>query len=64
MYRSFSKACDGDEAVFAVMDGTLEMHYREDGMERIVTQHADDSFYRRNPVSIVKKVGFRGASGF
>lgn len=35
---------DGDE-VFAVMDGVVDMHYRQDGEERIVTLEAGDLFF-------------------
>ena len=35
---------DGQE-VFAVLDGTVDMHYRESGIERIVTLNAGDIFY-------------------
>ena len=35
---------DGDE-VFAVLDGRVDMHYREDGIERIATLEAGDIFY-------------------
>ena len=35
---------DGQE-VFAVLDGTVDMHYRESGTERIVTLNAGDVFY-------------------
>ena len=35
---------DGDE-VFAVMDGTVEMRYRESGEERSVMLNAGDIFY-------------------
>ena len=32
------------EEVFAVLDGTVDMHYRENGEERIVTLNAGDAF--------------------
>ncbi len=35
---------DGEE-VFAVMDGTVVMHYRENGTEQQVTLQAGDIFY-------------------
>ena len=35
---------DGEE-VFAVLDGTVDMHYREDGVEKMVTLHSGDVFY-------------------
>lgn len=35
---------DGDE-VFAVLDGRVEMHYREDGVERTAMLEAGDVFY-------------------
>lgn len=35
---------DGEE-VFAVMDGEVDMHYRQDGEERVVTLHAGDIFF-------------------
>ena len=35
---------DGEE-VFAVMDGTVEMHYKEEGLEKAVLLHAGDIFY-------------------
>ena len=35
---------DGKE-VFAVMDGKVDMHYREEGMEKIVTLGPGDIFY-------------------
>jgi len=35
---------DGEE-VFAVMDGVVDMHYREDGAERVVTLQAGDIFF-------------------
>ncbi|MBA9948194.1 cupin [Burkholderia cepacia] len=35
---------DGEE-VFAVLDGTVDMHYREAGEERVVTLAAGDVFY-------------------
>ena len=31
--------------VFAVLDGTVDMHYREGGAERVVTLNAGDVFY-------------------
>lgn len=37
-------ANDGEE-VFAVMDGTVDMHYREGGAEHVVTLHAGDIFF-------------------
>ena len=35
---------DGDE-VFAVMDGVVDMHYRQDGEERVVTLQGGDLFF-------------------
>ncbi|BEV72911.1 MULTISPECIES: cupin [unclassified Paludibacterium] len=35
---------DGEE-VFAVLDGIVDMHYREEGEERVVTLLAGDVFY-------------------
>ena len=35
---------DGEE-VFAVMDGTVDMHYREGGVEKVTTLHAGDVFF-------------------
>ena len=35
---------DGQE-VFAVMDGVVDMHYRIDGVEMVVTLEAGDLFY-------------------
>ena len=35
---------DGQE-VFAVMDGVVDMHYRLDGIENVVTLEAGDVFY-------------------
>lgn len=35
---------DGEE-VFAVMDGEVDMHYRQDGQEHVVTLHAGDLFF-------------------
>ena len=35
---------DGEE-VFAVLDGTVDMHYREGEVESIVTLHAGDIFF-------------------
>jgi mannose-6-phosphate isomerase-like protein (cupin superfamily) len=35
---------DGEE-VFAVLDGTVDMHYRENAEERVVTLHAGDVFF-------------------
>jgi len=35
---------DGQE-VFAVLDGTVDMHYREDGAERTITLYAGDVFF-------------------
>ncbi|OOF64243.1 cupin [Rodentibacter sp. Ppn85] len=35
---------DGEE-VFAVMDGTVEMHYKEQGEEKIVLLNTGDIFY-------------------
>src|ERR1700675_579224 len=35
---------DGEE-VFAVLDGTVDMHYRENGLENIVTLQAGDVFF-------------------
>lgn len=35
---------DGQE-VFAVMDGVVDMHYRIDGIENVVTLEAGDVFY-------------------
>lgn len=35
---------DGEE-VFAVMDGTVDMHYRENGLEKILALHAGDVFF-------------------
>ena len=33
------------EEVFAVMDGTVEMRYKEDGQEKTVLLHTGDIFY-------------------
>jgi len=33
------------EEVFAVLDGTVDMHFREDGEEKIATLHAGDVFF-------------------
>lgn len=35
---------DGEE-VFTVLDGTVDMHYRESGAEHITTLQAGDVFY-------------------
>tara|TARA_R110000787_G_scaffold262425_1_gene368044 strand:+ start:318 stop:629 length:312 start_codon:yes stop_codon:yes gene_type:complete len=35
---------DGEE-VFAVLDGQVDMHYREDGDEKVVTLEAGDVFF-------------------
>ena len=35
---------DGEE-VFAVMDGTVEMRYKEEGLEKAVLLHTGDIFY-------------------
>jgi mannose-6-phosphate isomerase-like protein (cupin superfamily) len=35
---------DGEE-VFAVLDGTVDMHYRADGVERVVTLEVGDVFF-------------------
>ena len=35
---------DGDE-VFAVLDGTVDMHYRESGIEQVVTLEVGDVFF-------------------
>lgn len=35
---------DGEE-VFAVLDGTIDMHYRENGMENMVTLQCGDIFF-------------------
>ena len=35
---------DGEE-VFAVMDGTVDMHYREDGVEHMVSLQMGDIFF-------------------
>jgi mannose-6-phosphate isomerase-like protein (cupin superfamily) len=35
---------DGEE-VFAVLDGTVDMHYREDGAEKCVALQAGDIFF-------------------
>lgn len=35
---------DGEE-VFAVLDGTVDMHYRENGAEKVVTLNAGDVFF-------------------
>jgi mannose-6-phosphate isomerase-like protein (cupin superfamily) len=35
---------DGEE-VFAVMDGVVEMHYRENGIEQIAVLNAGDIFF-------------------
>lgn len=35
---------DGEE-VFAVLDGTVDMHYRESGVEKIVTLETGDVFF-------------------
>lgn len=35
---------DGEE-VFAVMDGSVDMHYREDGAEHVVLLRAGDIFF-------------------
>ncbi|HJV53584.1 MAG TPA: cupin domain-containing protein [Noviherbaspirillum sp.] len=35
---------DGEE-VFAVLDGTVDMHYREKGTEKVATLHAGDVFF-------------------
>lgn len=37
-------ANEGEE-VFAVLDGTVDMHYRENGAEKIVTLYAGDVFF-------------------
>ena len=37
---------DGEE-VFAVLDGTVDMHYRESGIERVVTLAVSEVFFRR-----------------
>jgi mannose-6-phosphate isomerase-like protein (cupin superfamily) len=34
-----------DEEVFAVMDGVVEMHYRENGIEQIAVLNAGDIFF-------------------
>ncbi len=34
-----------DEEVFAVLDGTVDMHYREAGVERVVTLGPGDVFF-------------------
>lgn len=33
------------EEVFAVLDGTVDMHYRENGAEKVVTLNAGDVFF-------------------
>ena len=38
---------DGEE-IFAVMDGSVDMHYRKDGQEYVETLETGDIFYRRN----------------
>lgn len=38
---------DGEE-VFAVLDGTVDMHYRESGIENIVTLEVGDVFFAGN----------------
>ena len=35
---------DGEE-VFAVLDGVVEMHYRENGLEKVATLNAGDIFF-------------------
>lgn len=35
---------DGEE-VFVVLDGTVDMHYRVDGLERVVTLNVGDLFF-------------------
>ncbi|MGY2258740.1 cupin [Pseudomonas sp. SDO55104_S430] len=35
---------DGEE-VFAVLDGVVDMHYRESGVERVVTLEVGDVFF-------------------
>jgi mannose-6-phosphate isomerase-like protein (cupin superfamily) len=35
---------DGEE-VFAVLDGTVDMHYRESGLEHVVTLEVGDVFF-------------------
>lgn len=35
---------DGEE-VFAVLDGSVDMHYREAGLEKIATLHTGDVFF-------------------
>lgn len=35
---------DGEE-VFAVLDGIVDMHYREDGIEKVVTLGVGDVFF-------------------
>ena len=35
---------DGEE-VFVVLDGTVDMHYREDGVESVVTLSVGDVFF-------------------
>lgn len=35
---------DGEE-VFAVLDGTIDMHYREGGVEKVVALNAGDVFF-------------------
>ncbi len=37
-------ANEGEE-VFAVLDGTVDMHYRENGTEKVVTLCAGDVFF-------------------
>ena len=35
---------DGEE-VFAVLDGVVDMHYREEGVEKVITLRAGDVFF-------------------
>lgn len=35
---------DGEE-VFAVLDGAVDMHYREDGLEKVATLQTGDVFF-------------------
>ncbi len=42
---------DGEE-VFAVLDGTVDMHYRESGIEHVVALTVGDVFLRKLGVSM------------
>lgn len=50
---------DGEE-VFAVLDGAVDMHYRESGVEHIVALAVGDVFFRRSGMRTCRASARRG----